>query len=380
MKKIFISVLVGLLIIGVAVSFFLIRVRISANKHSVEMQKVDSGDTQQILYYTCGMHPSVKVSVEDYKNGKRNCPICGMNLTPVYKGKGKEEGVIALSPQETSLVGVKTAKVEMVTAFKEIRTVGVVAFDPWLMTAEEEYLQALKAYKKILESSSLDAQMRAKEVLDSAKLRLELLGVSEEWIKEIEGTGKSHKNLILPDRHVWVYADVYEYEAIWPQIGDKVTMSSEVEPSVILNGEIKGIEPIVGKNTRSLKLKILADNKERILKPNMYVDVFLRIDVGEVLCVPKDAVLDTGIAKIVWVDKGNGRYERRNVVVGPELMAYMEGNTLRVYPVSSGLQEGEWVVTKANFLIDSQSQITGEAASAYSGALDKPSSSKHHNH
>ncbi len=88
-----------------------------------------------------------------------------------------------------------------------------------------------------------------------------------------------------------------------------------------------------------------------------------------VLAIPKDAVLDTGIRKIVWVDRGNGEYEGRKIQIGPEATATVDKKEAKFYPVLSGVGEGEKVVTKGNFLIDSQSQITGVAASAYGGAL-----------
>ena len=88
----------------------------------------------------------------------------------------------------------------------------------------------------------------------------------------------------------------------------------------------------------------------------------------KVLAIPKNAVLDTGIRKIVWISKGGGEYEGRVVRVGPEAVAEAQGVD-RFYPVLGGLAEGEEVVVKANFLIDSQSQISGVAASAYGGAV-----------
>jgi hypothetical protein len=85
--------------------------------------------------------------------------------------------------------------------------------------------------------------------------------------------------------------------------------------------------------------------------------------------VPKDAILDTGMRKIVYLDLGDGSYLGREVKIGPEATAYLDGQKLKFYPVTSGLKEGDTVVTKANFLIDSQSQITGIEAAVYGGAL-----------
>jgi hypothetical protein len=88
-----------------------------------------------------------------------------------------------------------------------------------------------------------------------------------------------------------------------------------------------------------------------------------------VLAIPKDALLDTGTRKIVWVYKGGEEYEGRIIEVGPTSTAVIDEKEVSFYPVLKGLEEGELVVTKANFLIDSQSQITGVAASSYSGAI-----------
>ena len=129
--------------------------------------------------------------------------------------------------------------------------------------------------------------------------------------------------------------------------------------------------------TRSVKFRAEIENPDLKLKPEMYVDVFIMSmyegPAGErmVLAIPKDALLDTGRRKIVWIDKGNGEYEGRSVVVGPEAISEADGKESKFYPVLKGLAEGEQVVTRANFLIDSQSQLTGGgAASAYGGALD----------
>jgi Cu(I)/Ag(I) efflux system membrane fusion protein len=120
------------------------------------------------------------------------------------------------------------------------------------------------------------------------------------------------------------------------------------------------------------------------LKPEMYVDVVIMSMLSsdgdmEVLAVPKEAVLDTGMRKIVWVDKGNGEYEGKAVTVGPEATAMGEASDVKYYQVFKGLSVGEKVVTRANFLIDSQSQLSGTVSAAYGGALgsDEEVTSQH---
>jgi hypothetical protein len=92
---------------------------------------------------------------------------------------------------------------------------------------------------------------------------------------------------------------------------------------------------------------------------------------GEVLTIPKSAVIDTGLRKIVFVDRGESGYEQIEVEVGPEAWGISDGSETkrRYYPIISGLTPGDMVVTHGNFLIDSQTQLTGSASGAYGGAL-----------
>ena len=92
---------------------------------------------------------------------------------------------------------------------------------------------------------------------------------------------------------------------------------------------------------------------------------------GEVLTVPKSAVIDTGLRKIVFVDRGESGYEQIEVEVGPEAWSTSADSPTkrRYYPIVSGLTPGDRVVTHGNFLIDSQTQLTGSASGAYGGAL-----------
>jgi multidrug efflux pump subunit AcrA (membrane-fusion protein) len=328
-------------------------------------------DERKILYYTCGMHPSIKVSPDDYEKGVKDCPICHMALTPVYeKSKDMEmdSDVISITSSELALAGVQTEQIRTITLFKEIEAVGVIAYDPELRSAQEEYLQALKTYNKVIKSQFEDAKARAKDVLDSAKIKLELLGLSSDSLKELEKQGEPDKSLILPQDNMWVYAHIYEYEASWPQKCDKVKIKSSVDPSFVFEGEIKSIEPILKEKSRTLRLKIIAKNKDRILKPNMYVDVYLKSILGQALALPKEAVLDTGKRKIVYVDLGKGNFQLREVIVGPLAQGLVKDKKEEFYPLIEGVNEGDLVVTKGNFLIDSQSKL-GAASSAYGGAL-----------
>jgi Cu(I)/Ag(I) efflux system membrane fusion protein len=369
------------------------------------------------------MHPSVKVSPEEYRKGKVNCPICNMRLTPVYKEKKAEEvpfygcgmegeehifqireikkgmtcpicgmplkklskeeadrlkgaaGRVKIKGDQARRAGVRTQPVRRLALFKEIRTVGKVAYDPKLAIAQEEFISAVNTLDKIRKGNIQEIKDRAQRLVESSKRKLRLLGLSEGQIRELENTGKVQGNLILPEKKMWIYGDVYEYELAWVKTGGKVRVTASSLPGEKFTGVISSVNPVVDPKTRSVRFRVEVENPGLKLKPEMYVDVIIasmyRSPEGKhlVLAIPRDAVLDTGIRKIVWLDKGNDEYEGRLVEIGPEASANIGGKTERLYPVLKGLREGELVVTRANFLIDSQSQITGVAASAYGGAV-----------
>lgn len=419
---------------------------------------------RHVEYYTCGMHPSVRVSPEEYAKGTVNCPICGMKLVPVFKKEegtekqvekrilfyrnptdpsqtslkpmndkngnpyipvyeetgensnyygcgmegaehvfdikgiegmrcpicgmplkklSKEEadklrgvaGHVEVTGKEAALAGVLTEPVKKMELSKKIRTVGRVAYDPMLAVAEEEYISALNASQKIARGGFAEIKKRSQALVESSAKKLELLGLNSDQIQELRRTRKPHSSLVLPEDKMWVYGDVYEYEMSWLKPGQNVQITAEAVPGVIFDGKISSIVPVIDPKTRTARFRVEVNNPNLKLKPDMYVDIETMSeyetpnDQKEVLAVPKSAVLDTGTRKIVWVDEGGGKYEGREIVTGPAAAANVGGKTVEFYPVLKGLEEGDLVVTKANFLIDSQSQITGEVSTSYGGAL-----------
>ena len=419
-------------------------------KEPTGQSKVSGPSTEkEILYYTCGMHPSVKVAPEEYNKGSVNCPICNMKLIPVYSDEGgsasgereeagdegvyygcgvdtegkcphcdsgeqdaecicgehsfvikgqkmdcpvcgeplkeltqrdldKLKGVVSrvkVKSEQARLAGVRTETVSRHRLHKEIRTVGKVAYDPQLAIAQEEFISSLKALDKISEGRISEIEDRVRSLVESSKRKLRLLGMSGEQIKELEEEREIQTSLILPEEKMWIYGDVYEYEMSWVRSGEKVEVTTSSLPGEKFQGVISSVNPVLDPKTRSVKFRAEVDNHELKLKPEMYVDIVIMSmyvsPAGEhmVIAIPRDAVLDTGMRKIVWVDKGLGEYEGRIVELGPEATAKIDEESARFYPVLKGLSEGERVVTKANFLIDSQSQITGIAASSYGGTI-----------
>ncbi|PIV57244.1 efflux RND transporter periplasmic adaptor subunit [Candidatus Desantisbacteria bacterium CG_4_10_14_0_8_um_filter_48_22] len=390
---------------------------------------------KEISYWTCGMHPSVHSG----KPGK--CPICGMDLIPVYKEEKTPEGSdagLALTPQGERLAGVKAEKAEYRHLMKEIFTVGRIDYDerrlayitarisgrierlfvdfngakvkkddplvllysPGLVSTQEEYILALKALDRAKEGQSTDEIVDAATLVESTKKRLLYWGVSEQQVQELEKARQAdvhmviyspiggtviEKNVLAGDyvrtgdrlyaiadlSRLWVKADVYEYEMSWVRVGQEVEIVSPAYPQEKFIGEITFIDPVLNGKTRSVRIRAELPNSGGRLLPEMFVDVTIRAHLGSVLAIPKDALLDTGRRKIVYVRRDDGRYVGREVEVGPEATAYDEdGQKQRMLPVLKGLDHGEHVVTKANFLIDSQGQISGSAAAAYGGALE----------
>lgn len=386
-------------------------------------EKKEMSSEEKILYYTCGMHPSVRVSPKEYDKGEVNCPICNMKLVPLFKeeetdasyyGCGmegeehvfmiqeiegmskcpvcgmplkkltKEEadkltGVVSrvkVKGEQARLAGVKTDSVKKMHLYKEIRTVGTVAYDPELAIAQEEFISSLKASEKIGAGKISEIKERAANLVESSKKKLKLLGLSNEQIDELARTGEIQTGLILPEKMMWVYGDVYEYELSWVKVGSKAKVTASGLPGEIFHGVISGINPVLDPKTRSVRVRAEIENPELKLKPEMYVDlVILNMYTAPggkqmVLSIPKSAVLNTGARKIVWVYRQDGEYEGRLVEIGPEAAATVDGKEGKFYPVLKGVSEGELVVTEANFLIDSQSQISGVTSSAYGGALE----------
>jgi Cu(I)/Ag(I) efflux system membrane fusion protein len=313
---------------------------------------------RKILYYQSGMHPWIKSD----KPGK--CPICGMDLVPVYEESAsakatadKEErpsNQVRLSKNQLENINVKTETVRKLPLFKEIRTVGVVAYDPELVVAQEEFIAALEA----------------KNLIDASRRKLRILGLSKSEIRKLERTRKTDTNLLLPEKKMWVYADIYEDELGWVKAGDKVKIISVTYPGKEFTGRIRSIEPILDAKTRSAKLRIEAHNPELKLKPQMYVDVYLKSTPRYSLAIPRDALLDTGERKVVYVEKERGIYEQKNVKTGAVSDVLIDGAKHKYLPVIHGLSDGMKVVTAANFLIDSQSQLTVGSSALYGGAKE----------
>jgi RND family efflux transporter MFP subunit len=234
---------------------------------------------------------------------------------------------------------------------KAIRTVGRIAHDPELYQAQQEYLQALAGSKKAGSATAPEIHEQAGKLVESARIKLRLLGLSEELIDEIEAAGKPDRSLLYsdPGGRVWLYAPIYEYELSLVKAGDKIEIEAPGLPGEKFEGLIRSIDSVLDPMTRSARVRAVLENPQGFLKPEMYVNATLRVDVGEKLAVPQEAVFATGEKNVVFVTRPDGSMEPREVVLGVQADDFSE--------VRSGVGEGEQVVTDGNFLIDSESRL-----------------------
>jgi RND family efflux transporter MFP subunit len=255
-------------------------------------------------------------------------------------------------------------------------------YSPEMLATQQEYLLALKS-RNIMKGSPLRSSLEQSDSLVvAARRRLELWDLGEAQIEEIARTGEPVKNITLyspitgyvmerkafpkqritPETElytvvdlskVWIMADVFQNEA--PMIREG--MPARVTPSYgggqTFSARVNYIQPQVDSMTRTLKVRLEADNPALALKPDMFVDVDFQVAMPRRLVVPAEAVLDAGLKKTVFVDRGNGYLEPRQVETGEQIGDRVE--------ITKGLKAGERIVTSGNFLIDSESQLKAAA-------------------
>ncbi|MFA5038074.1 MAG: efflux RND transporter periplasmic adaptor subunit [Candidatus Omnitrophota bacterium] len=342
------------------------------------VQKVDPGrpEKEKPLFYRNPMDPQV-TSPAPMKDEM------GMDYIPVYEEQQKpglqEEGVVSrvrLKQDQSRLAGVVVEPVEKRALVKEIRAVGRIAFDPELAIAQEEFLTAVETRQKVGQSPDPDVIARSQDLLEKSRFKLRLLGMSEQEIDALETAKTAQMSLVLPEDKAWVYADIFEYDLAWVKQGQKAEVTTTAYPGEVFEGVIKSISPVLDPKTRSVRVRLEIDNPDRKLKPEMYANVVIQSlyegpdGARKMLAVPQEAVLDTGTRKIVYVDAGNGTFLGKEVKVGPVAAAVVDGAPRLFYPVLEGLKGDERIVTKGNFLIDSQSQLTGGMSVLWGGSQE----------
>ncbi|MDP3789314.1 MAG: efflux RND transporter periplasmic adaptor subunit [Candidatus Omnitrophota bacterium] len=322
------------------------------------------------IEHSCTMNNCPMMVKATIKPGERIlCPICGEyisttsgKMVKIAESPGKPTGpTVMISPEKQQLIGVKTEPVEVRKLTKVIRASGKIAYDPELVVAQEEFIQALKNEENTKDSPLQDVVDRAKVLTEASRRKLILLGMSGEQIAGLEKTKKADTTLYLPSQgeNVWAYISVYEYEIASVKTGDTVDIEAVAYPGTVFTGTVKSINPVLDPATRTNLVRVEVANPESKLKPEMFINASIKVDLKDKLAVPEAAVLDTGIRKIVYLSRENGVLESREVKLGPKAEGF--------YEVIEGLSAGDIVVTSGNFLIDSESRLKSVVPSSGSG-------------
>lgn len=339
---------------------------------------------------------------------------------------------VYVSPARQQLIGVRTAKVTHRAMDTTIRTTGVIAFDetrmseihtkiagwintvnadavgkqvrrgqplftvysPDLVATQREYLLALKAVKQLGASQIAETREGANSLLAATRERLRLWDVTDAQVDELTRTGEPRKYLtvyaptsgVITERNVfpgqyitpeapvlkiadlsnlWVVGQVFEYELGLIKLGQTVQIEFPYEQSTKqLTGKITFIYPEIDPQTRRAKVRIEFPNPGFQFKPQSYVTVVVGVSGGHQLAIPREAVIDNGDKRYAILVRPNGYFEPTEIQVAQPVDQY--------YPVLSGLDMGDVVVTSAQFLIDSESNLQSamQAMSATMPGMD----------
>lgn len=379
------------------------------------MQLVSVGQPsaeRKILFYRSPMDPK-QTSHTPRKDEM------GMDYVPVYSDEidANQPSVtglatVGIDPQRQQLIGLRTAPVQEGPVGGSWRTVGRVAVDetrvhhvalkfagfieqvfvdyvgkpvrageplftiysPDVVSAEEEYLLALRTRASLGPGSA----QAGEDLVAAARERLKLWDIPESEIRRLERTGKAQrtvtlyapmsgvvtkKDVVMGHRvaegdmpyevtdlgQVWVLADAYESDLGRVKLGTPATLTLQAFPGREFPGKVIFIDPILDAKTRTAKVRLAFPNPTGELKPEMFGEVTLRTPAHRGLSIPTDAIIDSGTRKVVFVALGAGKFRPREVRIGSS-----DGERSEVL---EGLSAGEQVVTRANFLVDSESRL-----------------------
>ena len=254
-------------------------------------------------------------------------------------------------------------------------------YSPDLRSSEQELIN-------LLNDRSGASRAPNDQLIEAAKERLRLWNVSDQEITELEKSRKPSDQLMLRSpfagvvnevmarpgmsvktgdklvsvldlSNLWVWAEFYENEVGLLRPGQPVEVSLPAFPNQRFQGQIAVISPSIDATKRTARVRIDIPNPKSQLRPGMYANVELKIDLGEGLTIPVQAALPTGERMLVFLDRGGGKLLPRYVRVGGSFTTFDGQEESGYYQVLSGLQEGDRIVGSANFLIDAESQVQG---------------------
>ena len=357
----------------------------------------DQGGKGKILYYRNPMGLP-DISYEAKKDSM------GMDYIPVYENEVADDGnVVKISLDKVQKLGVKTEPTANRRLTRTIRATGIIQpdesrqtivtsrFDGWvqhlnidktgdMVNRGQAVLRLFSPSLRLAQQEYMLARRTDPGLAAAAAERLKTLGLSNGQIAALEDAAEAPGTVavIAPEggqvvekmaiegarvvageplyrlidfSHVWVIAEVYEQDLPSVRPGLPVEVELDAFRGERFKGEVSFIYPGLTPATRTAKVRVELDNPEGKLKADMFAAVLLSADMAsaEVLAVPDSAILDTGKRQAVLVERGEGRYEPREVKVGRRADGYVE--------VLEGLSEGDKVVVSANFLIDAESNL-----------------------
>ncbi|HBB69638.1 MAG TPA: efflux RND transporter periplasmic adaptor subunit [Geobacter sulfurreducens] len=378
------------------------------------------------VLYTCAMHPFI------IKDKPGSCPICGMDLVKKVAGAGADAkeleklAQVAIPTTQMVMANVATQPVTAKSLQKEITATGIVAYDqrrqakvtawvagridrlnvnavgdfvsrgrpvaelysPDLVSAQQEYLLALKSRDRLKDSPIASISQGGEGLVASARQRLLLMGVKEQQIAGLEKAGQPNIKLpvytplsgvviekiaiegqyvnmgdplftIADLSTVWVEAEIYESDVSFVKVGQRVEVTSASWPGKTFAGRISLVYPFLDPKTRTIKARIELSNPGLKLKPDMFVNAAIKMPLGSAVVVPAAAVMDTGTRQVVWVQVKEGTFQPRDVKVGARV-----GDEVQVL---SGLTAGEVIASSGAYLIDSESQLRGGSGTGHEG-------------
>lgn len=261
-------------------------------------------------------------------------------------------------------------------------------YSPELVATQQEFINLLKwknsgsRVKGQGSGTEIDKMLSrdAESIIEAAKQRLRLWDITDEQIKKIEESEKPIRTLtryspvsgyviqktalqgmrvmsgeklfdVADLSSVWIISDIYEYELPLIKVGQTAKITLSYAPGREFQSKIDYVYPALSGETRTAKVRFTIPNPDGRLKPQMFTNVEVKIDLGKRLAIPDDAVIDTGTRQIIYVDKGDGYFEPREVMLGLRAEGLRE--------VVMGLKTGEKVASSATFLIDSEAQLKG---------------------
>lgn len=249
--------------------------------------------------------------------------------------------------------------------------------------AQQSYFYALDARDRFGSQNASEAQMASTNLqVQAAVDTLRALGMSDQQLEELARTRQRTNTItvrspadafvlvrnvsvgqrfeagdqlyVLADiSKVWVLADLFESDRSLYQPGKSVDV---VYDGARFKARMSDVLPSFDSATRTLKARLELDNRGYRLRPEMFVDVEIEADLPEGLVVPHDAVLDTGLRKVVFVDRGEGYFEPRRVTTGWRRDGRVQ--------ILDGLKEGDRIVVSGTFLLDSESRMKAAAVGA----------------